>query len=346
MLFYFLFILFVFIFLFTDKIKNISQYSEFFHSIAVVTIIIVAIIRFDVGWDYKEYYSSINNPDAYNLVRYEPLSRLFTNIALYFNNPPLLFVLYGIPTYLLAYLSFRKYSKNTGLSMIIYIGLFYLISFSTIRQALAMAICLFSYRYLQGKSFFKYSLCILLAVLFHYSAIVAIFIYLIYHYVSSLKNVVLLICITFVSKEILFYIIEKYTVFGRYIDVLFTMKGGSLSRIFYILLFISIPLLTKYKNYSKAEKSLLSVICYGLTIPFLFGSALGERLIAYFLLYFCFIIPSLLHSLKFIKTFIYCLIFNVYFLLIIYISSNISGQKSAYTPYRTIFSNEQHIFKK
>jgi hypothetical protein len=346
MLFYFSFILFVSIFLFIGKIKNVSHYNGFFQSIAVFSIVIVAIIRFDVGWDYKGYYSSIINPHIYNLDRYEPLSRLFTNIALYFNSPPLLFVLYGIPTYLLVYFSFIKYSKNVGLSMIIYIGLFYLISFSIIRQALAIAICLFSYRYLQGKSFFKYSLCVLFAVLFHYSAIVLLFIYYIYHYVSQLKNVILLICITFIGRELLFYIIEKYTPFEDYIDILFEMKGGSVTRFFYVLLFVSIPLLTKYKNYSKEEKSLLSVICFGISTPFIFGSALGERIGAYFLLYFCFIIPSLLQYLKPSKTLVYYLIFNVYFLLTIYISSNMSWQKSAYTPYQTIFSNEQRIFKK
>jgi hypothetical protein len=345
MLFYFLFIFLISTLFFADKIKKGSQYSGFFHFIVVIIILTVAIIRFDVGWDYAGYYSSIQNPSHYNNTRYEPLSRLFVNIALYFDSPPLLFVLYGIPTYLLVYLSFRKYSANIGLSMIIYIGLFYLISFSVIRQALAMAICFFSYKYLQRKLFLKYSLCILLATLFHYSAIISLFIYYIYHYNSKLKSVFLLICFTLLSRELLFYIIEKYTIFGGYIDILFVLQGGSLTRIFYILLFISLPLLTKYKNYSEEEKSLLSVIFYGLAIPFILGSAMGERLIGYFILYFCFIIPSLLYSLKFIKTVIYYMIFNVYFLLTIYISSNIPGQKSPYTPYQTIFNNEQRIFK-
>ena len=75
----------------------------------------------------------------------------------------------------------RKYSNDILFSIIIYMGLpSYLILFSGLRQGIAIAICFFSIRFIDKKKVIKFIICIILATLFHYSAIVFIIAYPVY----------------------------------------------------------------------------------------------------------------------------------------------------------------------
>ena len=106
-----------------------------------------------------------------------------------------------------------KYSRMPGLSAFIYITLgFFVFSFSGLRQAIAIAITFYSYKYIVDKKRVKFLGCIVLAMSFHSSAIVFLIAYTLYH--VNLKPVHFLIVIpgfilTFIFRSKIFLIIHK-----------------------------------------------------------------------------------------------------------------------------------------
>lgn len=333
-------VLLFFVLLFTNFLgrKNNNGWG---YKIAASLLAIVAIVRFDVGWDYPNYYNIIDNVLVAGLSQWEPLSLGLALLAIYTNNTFLFFILSGCIIYPLAFYAFKKNSVMPSLSLIIYVGLFYLISCSIIRQAIAVSICLYAYKYIKAKSFFRYFLLVVLATLFHYSAFISLVIYPIYHH-GKFKLVLALSIVMVFLRTFLFMILESYGLYADYLSRLNDISGGAITRLFYILLFLSFFIIIKYRKYTTEEKRFLSIILVGLFCPFLFGSGMGERIGYYFIIYYCYLIPILLEGKKRYKRGIYVSIFSLYFLLMIFYTSHIPGQKAAYTPYRTIF-NITHV---
>lgn len=146
MLFYILFICIVLSLFFLSRVfPDGSRRYYFFELVGLFVIIFIGIFRFDVGWDYINYYNYIDKIEVNQIIRLEPLSQIFCIIAILFDNPPLLFVLFGLPTYLIFFHSFKKYSVNFQLSVLIFLAFFYLESFTSVRQILALSISISSF---------------------------------------------------------------------------------------------------------------------------------------------------------------------------------------------------------
>lgn len=75
-----------------------------------------------------------------------------------------------------------KYSESPLLSVFAYFAFGnFLMTFSGLRQSIAMAICFFAYTCIKKKKWIRYYFLIFLAYLFHKSAIIGVIIYPIYH---------------------------------------------------------------------------------------------------------------------------------------------------------------------
>lgn len=341
MLFY---IILLFVILLLTKPFLVGKFNKSGYFIASFILFSVAAFRFDIGWDYPSYYNMLDKVILAGLIRFEPLSLALSFLAIYLNWPFLFFILSSCIIYPLTFYSFRKFSVSPALSLIIYLGLFYLISCSIVRQALAISICLYAYQYLINNSFKKYFICIILASLFHYSAAISLIIYPIYRLGNIKLIVVLTLCMLF-FRSILLLVLSNYGLYTDYLDNLNDIAGGGITRFFYWFLFLSFFLCIKRNGYDLEERRLLSIIMVGLMCPFIFGTSMGERLGYYFLLYYCYLIPLLLRNKMFYKRCGYIFIFSLYFLVTIYYTSNIPGQKSVYIPYRTIFNSENVDFR-
>lgn len=96
------------------------------------------------------------------------------------------FVLQIIPLSL-AYISIarNRENDNLSLSLMVYYLTFYAFSLNGLRQAIAMSLLLFAYQYIYEENFKKYLIVILVAAGFHYSAILFLFLYFIYHYIRK-----------------------------------------------------------------------------------------------------------------------------------------------------------------
>ncbi|MCS2767341.1 EpsG family protein [Bacteroides thetaiotaomicron] len=161
-MFYLFFLLIVLFLLYIQSRKR--QYSTVAGICVPIIIIFVVICRYRVGYDYLTYYTLIENEEeAQILYLFSPLSIVWAEIALYFESPQMLFVLFGLPTFALLIFTLKKYSKDYALSVTILICFFFFTSLSIIRQALALAICFYGYRFIVKRSLIKYILCILIA---------------------------------------------------------------------------------------------------------------------------------------------------------------------------------------
>ena len=344
MLFYILFICIVLSLFFLSRVfPDGSRRYYFFELVGLFVIIFIGIFRFDVGWDYINYYNYIDKIEVNQIIRLEPLSQIFCIIAILFDNPPLLFVLFGLPTYLIFFHSFKKYSVNFQLSVLIFLAFFYLESFTSVRQILALSISFWGFKYILKQSLFKYVLVVGFAALFHVSALAALFIYPVYRFLS-LRMLVFIIPILFLAKEILLRVLYVLDIYSYYIDKLDEYTGGGIVRYIQIALFVSLLLLAYLKRIDDYENKLIAIIGIALLFPFILGPALGIRLGMYFLVYFCLLIPSILRKYSVQYRLFYAICFSGYFLAMIYIGSN-NAFKSLYIPYQLIFNVENIQFR-
>ena len=209
---------------FTKSLDIKSNSNGFGYILASCILLIIAVIRFDVGWDYRSYYTILDEKILAGYIRFEPLCLLLSLIAMHFEMPELFFILSSIIIYTTTFIAFKKFSVSPSLSLIVYLGLFYLISLSIIRQALAISICLYAYKYVISRNFRKFILCIIIATLFHYSAIISLIIYPIFHK-YKIKTVIIFLIIAIFSRNIFFFILGYFNLFTAYLDKLNDIEG-------------------------------------------------------------------------------------------------------------------------
>lgn len=304
--------------------------------IAFLLIVVIALLRFDVGWDYVNYYRAVINND---IKRFEPLSQLFLYIAIQLGLPHLVFLLFGIPTYILIYSTIRKYSSNIGFSILLYFSFFYLESLGFIRQSLAVAICFWAIKYIFSRRFFPFLICVVIATSFHYSAIIVLFAYFMYQ--AKLQYLICILPALFIVRVLAFRLLVSIGVYTTYLEELFVMGGGALIRFFYIILFFSL-LVVRGKKIGVKDNFFLFMIGLALSFPFLFGSHLGVRLSSYFFMYYILLIPDFVFKIK--LKLIYVTIAILFLTMTLYLTTQ-DPIKSQYVPYQFIFEIDEPIFR-
>lgn len=308
-----------------------------------IILLLVAVFRFDVGYDYPTYYNVSTPMYQDELERFEPMSKIFVRISMYFDRPYILFILFGIPTYLLAFWTCYKTGKFQ-LSFWTYIFLFFFSTLGAIRQAIAMAIIMSALVAMKNKRLVIYIMLCIVASLFHISALIMIPIYFIYHYVSW--KIVLL---TMVGSVIFFPIIisfmlenDIYTYYLRSSE----QEGGSFTRFFYLGLYLLLLGISYRRHILKETIPFFTALMPALFFPFLFGGHLGGRLSWYLYTIFLFLIPYIISRCGQKLKMAFMLMLCAYFFAFLYVSQR-GGDKSPYTPYKTIFEVdlEHPIFK-
>ncbi len=332
MLFYILFIIVLFVLF---LLANCNCYSKnVFVIYSCILLLLVAIFRFDVGYDYQAYYLSATSLYEDFDEHYELLSRLLIQLSRCVGIPCLVFILFGIPTYLLMFFVCSK-TKDFQLSFFGYVFLFLLDSFGLIRQALAMSIIMCAILCIYRKQLLLYILLCVVASLFHTSALVMLPAYFIYHYISFKFMFFLCLSIILCFNKLMSFLLDN-DIYTYYLNNIEVFRGGSFIRWFYICIYLILYVLSYSNNSLKYTRSSFVVILPSLIFPFLFGGALGGRVSSYFYLFFLFLIPQILsYCNKYIR-FFFMLIICIYFFGILYISDRLMD-KPAYTPYITIF---------
>ena len=106
-------------------------------------------------------------------------------------------------TFLLVFEAIKYFKERYSMTIMVmmYLFIYYCPLYNYVRQGIALAIIFFAYRYVENKQFFKYVLLVLVASMLHSSAIVSIFIYVIFFFKEKIrfnKYVVLVVAVVFI----------------------------------------------------------------------------------------------------------------------------------------------------
>lgn len=174
--------------------------------LAILILVTSAFIgfRFNVGTDYAsyyrgyKYYGSMSWKDV--LMIDDPGLRILAKIGNYFTDEPafMFFVAALIFTALIV-TSIYKYTDKFLFAMFLFVcsGTF-LESFNGVKQATATAVIFFGLRYVKDKKFIKYLIAVLIATIFHSTAILMLVLYFFLNRKASYVNLIILIAISII----------------------------------------------------------------------------------------------------------------------------------------------------
>lgn len=176
--------------LLVPRYKNFNNnFIKFNRFIFLIILIFFSGLRYNVGQDYHNYSRIFLKVSNYGSIN-KDLEFLFKNIIVLLNkfnlNYPSLFLVMSFLTIVILYITIRDLENEKNIKLSFFGALFIFLtnghffsSFNGIRQFLAIIIFLFSTRYIYKKKFFMYFICLILASMFHYSAILLLPLYFI-----------------------------------------------------------------------------------------------------------------------------------------------------------------------
>lgn len=314
-----------------------SRLSKF--AIAALIIIILTSVRFDVGFDYFNYYLMIGNNggDGY---RNEPISAMLMDFGHYTGFPPFSFFLFAIISYSFIIYTFYKNSEHYNLAFFCYLCFFFLETLGPVRQTLGESIVFLGVSAIKERKLFKYIVICFIASLAHKSALLALPIYFLYN-IKSIKVSVAIIIIVGIMMSVISQYISELGIFGpaanRIVEGENSHPGGSLLQFFSPLLFLFILIFSRIKNVS-INWHIGVIILFGIILPFIIGSHYGMRIARYYNIYMCFLLANLLAKFSTKTRTILMSLFALYFMLFISVGWN--KKRPTIAPYQTIFQIE------
>ncbi|MGJ1285264.1 EpsG family protein [Sphingobacterium spiritivorum] len=263
---YYIILLIIFFFSTLDGFKG-QHYSKLLFYIAIVFLIFFVGIRFQVGNDYNAYYSNYLGINSGGSTDSKEIVYVLLNKILSFEGVIFFFSLLSF--YFLAR-SIRYFNPDySNTALLIYFSLF-LVTFNIhiIRQGLAIAIILYSYKYFFEKKYYIYIALVLLAAGFHLSALIVLPISYFFKFNFKKKTQIILllssVIISFNASKLidLYYtiannipVLNKYLVFYRRDESgQYTFSFGMLFDIL-VLLF----LMRKSENFSEKQTFLYKI---------------------------------------------------------------------------------------
>ena len=271
----------------------------------IIWLILLDGLRWEVGTDWNNYYTFFfdkSKSESHMGLGYN----LFTDIVRLFSNSYSVFlVIFASFNYWVYYKTFLKYSPNPIMSLCICYCMM-MGSMGSNRQILAMLICLLSIPYIIDRKLYSFLLVVIVAVLFHYSALVFLLSFFLYNREFSNRKclAIAVICfalgsvrainhIPFVDYLALFDSYTNNTEFSGYVDVFDGNISilGSLKR----LIILYVVLLTRKNVNSRLFDFFVYLYLTGCCIYFLFnGSVLqivAGKLSTYFNIFECILMP-------------------------------------------------------
>lgn len=330
--------------------NNIEKYitnNRFSFPFYYIIIVLFVICRFDVGYDYKTYYTMLYpEPNVRQIARLELIPQCIYIISNYMKSPFFLFAAFTIPTYILVFITIHRYSKNEFESIIVFITIFFLESMCYLRQWLAISIIFYSFKYVKEKRLLKYTILCVVAFFVHRSSIIAFPIYFVYNYVPYIFSILGTVFLILLKNKILniFLGIGSY---GHYLKRIIDneLSGSKYMRYLYVILFLYMLVLGTFNKRIKngnAQK-MLSVFVLTLSVPFFLGM-MGSRICLYYYVYILLLYPCILDGYKTTDRVMLLIPFYLIYLILLILSLK-NPVKSLYIPYQLYFFADRTIFR-
>ena len=345
-----------------QKYRNNSKRKK--GKIKVSTILIVLSIlplifligfrALDVGVDTERYsqafYRTINNTltpadEKWLGIGYILINKLVGH--LFGNNYIIVNLLIGSMTIGFFYKAFWDNSKMPTLSLYIFISTcLYYQTFNQSRQMLAIAIILYSMKYIKERNLIKYIITVLLATSIHNSAIIMLPFYYIANMKLSKKNILIYIAIcifSYFSFDIILKLINE-TSYGQIYQTTSYYKSASSSIInLFVRVVMLIGCILLYKKNiakDKEEQYLYNMIiwCTLFQVLTLKMYILG-RITTYFFVAYLLLIPNTISKINISRKNKCVILFMVliFFMIYHYVYFNSSSAAAGYDTYKFIF---------
>ena len=185
-------VFYVLSFLASAALFHIGQRTKrrVFTVLAILIPVLIGGLRYNVGVDYEAYREIVTtaaNERSIFFIRYpgiEPAISLFGYLPW-----QAFFVITSFITILFFYLGFRRFkTKHIGLCMLLVMMVMYPQALGTIRQGVSMAVCFFAFSFIPERRLWPFLFSIAFATLFHYSSLVMLLIYPLYHFVVQMPT--------------------------------------------------------------------------------------------------------------------------------------------------------------
>lgn len=317
--------------------------------LSFLPIFLVASVRSEVGTDwpiYLDYYEGILKGTRGFSEKLFNLMNKFVGWTV--NDFRGLIILVAFLTYSFLLKAIYEQSLSAPLSLLVYfLSALFFASLNQLRQAIAMAIMLYAYKYIRDKKLLPYILWCLFASLIHTSALCFLPLYWITRFKPSLRRYVtlfVLFVVTLPVLHILFEAVMAFTKYAWYSTSVF--NTGSEANNFYVLGFVfqlvMLIILSYYRFSSKEEDPVYDGMlnCYFLSvITLLFTPVLSQilRVSQCFAYSQILLVPRMINREKkpVRRLFLYVLVIGLYAVKLIY-DTYILGWNGV-IPYQTIF---------
>lgn len=302
--------------LFKSSLKKYIQYLLF---IWCIILIFIAGLRVDTA-DYKAYVNLFNwTPDIIDIIMNnqwdffistrEEIGYLLLNslVKLFTDESSFLFLIVATISISLYYKCIKAYAIYPLISLLIYFSFIYCVKeLVQIRQGIAIAIFLYSLRYLIDNNFKKFILCIWLASCFHLSIWAMIFIYPLRKIKINTINIFiffmmsLLIGLFDIANNIIINLFSDFEIMQRvavYLNSEF-LDNSNLYRLYkYLMIFLFLGMFNKILRKEYRYYDLMMVILgYGLFIMSIWSKYpfFGERFAAPCWISLIFLLPLII----------------------------------------------------
>ena len=271
--------------------KSIFKNRIIWTLLIIAPTVIIAGIRFNIGYDYLEYERQFYENKLNNLQFYlkEPLNMILMMIVYYVaRKAVIMFFVYSFITMFVAFRAIDYYRDRLSitLSLFIFYMVYYLISYNIIRQMIAVVIILYGTRYIFEKKFWKYFLCTLIATGIHKTAVLMIILYwfnddnieilknikfiksLKLNFKETIKPYIVYIFIAIIPFVLLPIIPKLISMFGIYRSYLSRETSLSLDFMLYILPILWIVLIKRDEIIQENKSNDFFIKMLILQIPF------------------------------------------------------------------------------
>lgn len=312
-------------------------------------------IRYNIGTDYPNYVMYFEKIASGMDTIKEPGYEFINKVVSYFNlDVQWIFVFFGFFTFYFSYKAFPK--DGFAMSVFLFITIFYLYEgYSAIRQGLAMAIMIYSTKYIYEKNFLKYFIFSIFAMSFH--LMTAIVLLLIYPFANKNINKYVLILIISIMFIIIYYLdfatkIMEFTAilfpkYAWYIQSKYILGASTSYGLLGPLIKISIILLIIFHKDKVIKKYPIANLYINFTVLYIVSYILHLKMSLFGRVEHIFVLYMILSMVYFLKTFkknsrfVMLVLMGLfyYFMFIRYIANGtINIDNSVHiAPYQTIF---------
>lgn len=260
MTFYLIFILLVLLLLVVSKLVKNQKIKKITLFLSCFLLIAVSALRYNVGTDYNTYYKwYLETLGQYykKEIMYIPFQAFMTFLGFFWKDPIMFFSVTSIIINVFMFKFIVDNQEDYLIAVLAYICLFFYFStFNLVRQWIAVALCLYSIKYIKNNNFWKYCLFNILAILTHYTAIIFFPVYFMTKIkLSKSKPLIIVLCSFF-----LFKVLGIWSFMFKFIKVLFPfyyeryllIDNSNVNGIFYFL--ISAGIIIVYNIFYKKLK--------------------------------------------------------------------------------------------